>query len=86
MVPHLFTVGTNKQIVQIAKQLLKIFPKYDGKKFANVITGDETWGHYFEPFRKVSNKIWVTKNNKRPDTPQPHYNTIVGVRSINRVS
>ena len=43
-----------------------MFPKYDKKQFANVVTGDETWVHYFEPFRKVSNKIWATKHSKRP--------------------
>ena len=64
--PHLLSDGQKKQSVKIAKQLLKIFPKYDEKKFANVVTGDETWFHYFEPIRKVSNKIWATKNNKRP--------------------
>ena len=43
-----------------------MFPKYDKKQFANVVTGDETWVHYFEPVRKVSNKIWATKHSKRP--------------------
>ena len=32
----------------------------------NGVTGDETWVHYFEPVRKVSNKIWATKHSKRP--------------------
>ena len=45
-----------------------MFPKYDKKQFANVVTGDETWVHYFEPVRKVSNKIWATKHSKRPIT------------------
>ena len=36
---------------------------YDEKKFANVVTGDETWVHYFEPVRKVSNKLWVHYEN-----------------------
>ena len=43
-----------------------MFPKYDKKQFANVVTGYETWVHYFEPVRKVSNKIWATKHSKRP--------------------
>ena len=65
-VPHLLSYGYKKPRVKIAKQLLKIFLKYDEKKFANVVTGDETWVHYFEPVRKVSNKIWATKNSRRP--------------------
>ena len=36
------------------------------KQFANVLTGDETWVHYFEPIRKVSNKIWAIKHSKHP--------------------
>ena len=43
-----------------------MFPKYDKKQFANVVTCDETWVHYFGPVRKVSNKIWATKHSKRP--------------------
>ena len=50
----------------MAKKLLQMFPKYDKKQFANVVTGNETWVHYFEPVRKVSNKIWATKHSKRP--------------------
>ena len=65
-VPHLLSDGQNKHRVKIAKQLLNIFPKYDEKNFANIVTGDETCVHYFEPVRKVSNKIWATKNSKRP--------------------
>ena len=36
------------------------------KQFADVVTGDETWVHYFKPVRQVSNKIWATKHIKRP--------------------
>ena len=59
------TDGLKKQRVKIANQLLKIFPKYDEKKFANEVTGDETWVYYFELVRKASNKIWATKHSKR---------------------
>ena len=65
-VPHLLTDEQKRQRVKVAKKLLQMFPKYDKKQFANVVTGDETWVHYFEPVRKVSNKIWATKHRKRP--------------------
>ena len=65
-VPHLLTDEQKRQRVKLAKKLLQMFPKYDKKQFANVATGDETWVHYFEPVRKVSNKIWATKHSKRP--------------------
>ena len=55
-----------KEATGLAKKLLQMFPKYEKKQFANVVTGDETWVHYFEPVRKVSNKIWATKHSKRP--------------------
>ena len=65
--PHLLTDEQNRQRVKVAKRLLQMFPIYDKKQFANVVTGDETWVHYFEPVRKVSNKIWATtKHSKRP--------------------
>ena len=65
-VPHLLTDEQKRQRVKVAKKLRQMFPKYDKKQFANVVTGDETWVHYFEPVRKVSNKIWATKHSKRP--------------------
>ena len=65
-VPHLLTDEQKRQPVKVTKKLLQMFPKYDKKQFANVVTGDETWVHYFEPIRKVSNKIWATKHSKRP--------------------
>ena len=46
--------------------MLKLYPNFDKKKFANVVTGDETWVHFYEPQRKVRNKIWATKSTKRP--------------------
>ena len=65
-VPHLLTDEQKRQRVKVAKKLPQMFPKYDKKQFANVVTGDETWVHYFVSVRKVSNKIWATKHSKRP--------------------
>ena len=48
------------------KSCFKCFQNMTKKQFANVVPGDETWVHYFEPVRKVSNKIWATKHSKRP--------------------
>ena len=62
---HLLTDEQKRQRVKVAKKLLQMFPKHDKKQFANVVRGDETWVHYFEPVRKVSNKIWATKHSKR---------------------
>jgi histone-lysine N-methyltransferase SETMAR len=72
-VPHLLTDEQKRQRVKVGKKLLQMFSKYDKKQFANVVTGDETWVHYFQPVRKVNNKIWATKHNKRP---------IIAIRSL----
>ena len=48
------------------KQLLKQFPKYNNISFSNIMIGDETWVHFYEPKRKIQNKIWATKCSHRP--------------------
>ena len=52
--------------VTYAKKMLKLYPNFDKKKFANVVTGDETSVHFYEPQGKVRNKICALKNTKRP--------------------
>ena len=65
-IPHLLKKEQKLARVRIAKQLLKRFPKYNNRPFANIITSDETWVHFYEPKRKIQNKIWATKGGKRP--------------------
>lgn len=65
-IPHLLTPEQKKLRVNTAKKLLKMFPKFDRRVFANIVTGDETWVHFFEPRRKIDNKVWVTKHGRRP--------------------
>ena len=72
-VPHLLTDEEKRQRIKVAKKLFQMFPKCDKKQFANFVTGNETWVHYFDPVRKVSIKIWATKHSKRP---------IIGKRSL----
>ena len=57
----MLTGGQKKQRVKIRKQLLIIFLMK-----RNVVTGDETWVNSFKSVRKLSSKIWATKNSKRP--------------------
>ena len=65
-IPHLVAEEQKLALVRIAKQLLKQFPKFNNRCFENIITGDETRVHFYEPKRKIQNKIWVTKGGKRP--------------------
>ena len=47
--------------------MLKLYQNFDKKKFANVVTGDETWVHFYEPQVKINrNKIWATKSTNKP--------------------
>ena len=65
-ISHLVTKEQKLARVRIAKQLLKQFQKYNNRSFTNIITGDETWVHFYEPKQKIQNKIWATKGSKRP--------------------
>ena len=60
-VPHLLTDEQKKTRVTMAIKLLKMYPKYSKKAFDNIVTDDETCVYYFEPKRKVANRIWATK-------------------------
>ena len=64
-VPYLLTDEEKRQRLKWPKSCFKCFQNMTKKQFANVITDNETWVHYFEPVRKGSNKIWATKHSKR---------------------
>jgi len=65
-IPHLLTEEQNQKRVKKAKQLLELYPNLQQKRFADFITGDETWVHFFEPKRKSANRVWATKHARRP--------------------
>lgn len=45
------------RVKQHAKQLLKLLPKFNQRKFSNIVTGDKTWVHHFKPVGQIKNKI-----------------------------
>lgn len=49
--------GAETLRVKMAKSLLKMYPKYNNRSFAIIVTGDETWMYFYEPKRKHENKI-----------------------------
>ena len=59
--PNLLNEERKYTHVKTARKLLKRFPRYYQKVFMNVVTYDESWMHYFEPHRKISNRVWLTK-------------------------
>ena len=38
----------------------------NSRVISNLLTGDETWVHMFEPQRRADNKQWKRKDQKRP--------------------
>jgi histone-lysine N-methyltransferase SETMAR len=65
-VPHLITKEQTLARVRISKQLLEQFPQYNNQSSANIITGYDTWVHFYHPKRKIHNTIWATKGSQRP--------------------
>ena len=61
-IPHLLSDEQKRTRMKMSKQLLKKFPEYKKKVFDNLVTGDETWVHFYEPKRKVDNRIWALKH------------------------
>jgi hypothetical protein len=60
--------------VKVANKLLRFFPKYDKNSLPMSSQVMKLGAITFEPVRKVSNKMWATKHNKRP---------IISKRSLN---
>lgn len=40
-------------------------PKFNQIQFANIVTGDGPWFHYFEPVRKIGNNTLLIKHVRR---------------------
>lgn len=49
-----------KSLSNCLKRFLNSF-----RQFTNIVTGDKTWTHYFEPVRKIRNKMGFIKHFRR---------------------
>ena len=65
-VPHLLTEEQKTQRLKCARALLKTYKVCNGRVISNLLTGDETWVHMFEPQRRVDNKQWKRNDKKTP--------------------
>ena len=65
-VPHLLTEEQKTQRLKCARELLKTYKGCNSQVISNLLTGDETWVHMFEPQRRADNKQWRRKDKKRP--------------------
>ena len=55
-VPHLLTEEQKTQRLKYARELLKTYKGCNSRVVSNLIAGDETWVHVFEPQRRAHNK------------------------------
>ena len=65
-VPHLLAEEQKTQRLKCARELLKTYKGCNSRVISNLLTGDETWVHTFEPQRRADNKQWKQKDQKRP--------------------
>ena len=65
-VPHLLTEEQKTQRLKCARELLKTYKGCNSRAISNLLIGDETWVHRFEPQRRADNKQWKRKYQKRP--------------------
>ena len=65
-VPHLLTEEQKTQCLKCARELLKTYKGCNSRIISNLLTGDETWVHMFEPQRRADNKQWTRKDQKCP--------------------
>ena len=65
-VPHLLTEEQKTQRLRCAQEFLKTYKGCNSWVISNLLTGDETWVHMFEPQRRADNMQWKRKDQKRP--------------------
>ena len=65
-VPHLLTEEQKTKRLKCARELLKTYKGCNSRVISNLLTGDQTLVHMFEPQRRADNKQWKRKDQKRP--------------------
>ena len=66
---HLLTEEQKTQRLKCARELLKTYKGYNNRVISNLLTGDKTWVHMFEPQRRADNKQWKRKDKLLPREP-----------------
>lgn len=65
-IQHILTDDKKRIRLQTAKPLLKMFPKFNQRQFANIVMVTKHGFTNFDPERKVGMKILLTKQGRRP--------------------
>ena len=68
---HVLTDENKQNRVERSKQLLQ----YLENGFNNIITGDETWFHFFTMKTKTANKVWLKPGDSRPQIARTAQNS-----------
>ena len=61
----MLTEEQKTQRLKCARELLKTYKGCNGRVISNLLTGDETWVHMFEPQRRAGNKQWKRKDKEK---------------------
>ena len=86
-VPHLLTEEQKTQRLKCARELLKTYKGCNSQIISNLLTGDETWVHMFEPQRRAEKRTISSKkmyaiffNSSGPvvQVPCPSGHTVTG--------
>ena len=64
-VPHLLTEEQKTQRLKCARELLNTYKGCNSRVISNLLTGDETWVHMFQPQRRADNKQWKRKDKQK---------------------
>jgi len=62
----LLTQAQKEERVETCRSLIGKFKGMGQNAFLRVVTGDETWVHYFEPKRKQQNMVWIAEGEHPP--------------------
>lgn len=65
-VPHSLTQEQKSQRVLICKQNLKLLNNGGHRLFSKIVTGDETYVHYYDPLSPKESRIWVAEDEPIP--------------------
>ena len=86
-VPHLLTEKQKTQRLKYARELLKTYKGCNSRVISNLLTGDGTWVHMFEPQRRTDNKqcskkslcaIFFNSSGPVVQVPCPSGHTVTG--------
>jgi histone-lysine N-methyltransferase SETMAR len=71
-VPKFLTPIQRLNRVECCLELLQASEPNPFKFFDRIVTGDESWVHYYDPLSKQESKVWKRPEEQRPSQPRRH--------------